>query len=304
MDLKQLAYFCAIVEEGNITAAAKRLHISQPPLSHQLMQLEEELGVILIERGTRKARLTDAGRILYERAQNILTLTSTAKQEMLALGAGRRGTLRLGTISSSGAILLGGRVRAFHDQYPDVRFEIHEGNTFELIDLLQGGVIDIAIVRTPFRAPDCERIELAAEPMVFAAQSPFFDDPDAPFLPVSALQGKPLVIYRRFEELICQTLRAEKITPDILCLNDDARTSVMWASAGLGVAVVPQSISTIFGGKQGFLCKKIDDKRLETKITAIWKKDSYLSPIAEGFLAFFAWEYQKSGPMGRKEEIT
>lgn len=293
MDLKQLAYFCAIVEEGNITAAAKRLHISQPPLSHQLMQLEEELGVILIERGARKVRLTDAGRILYERAQNILTLTSTAKQEMLALGAGSRGTLRLGTISSSGAVLLGGRVRAFHDQYPDVRFEIHEGNTFELIDLLQGGVIDIAIVRTPFRAPDCERIELAAEPMVFAAQNSFFDDPDAPFLPVSALRGKPLVIYRRFEELICQTLEAEKITPDILCLNDDARTSLMWASAGLGVAVVPQSISTIFGGKQGFLCKKIDDKRLETKITAIWKKDSYLSPIAEGFLAFFAWEYQK-----------
>ena len=143
MDLKQLSYFCAIAEEGNITAAAKRLHISQPPLSHQLMLLEEELGVLLLERGARKAHLTDAGRILYERAQNILTLTSTAKQEMLALGAGRRGTLRLGTISSSGAVLLGGRVRAFHDQYPDVRFEIQEGNTFELIDPVSYTHLDV-----------------------------------------------------------------------------------------------------------------------------------------------------------------
>lgn len=304
MDFKQLAYFCAIVEEGNITAAAKRLHISQPPLSYQLMQLEAELGVVLLERGARKARLTDAGRVLYERAQNILTLTSNAKQEMLALGAGSRGTLRLGTISSSGAVLLGGRVRAFHNRFPDVRFEIHEGNTFELIDLLQDGVIDLAIVRTPFRAPGCERIELAAEPMVYAAQGSFFDNKNAPSLPLGALQGKPLVIYRRFEQLICETLRAEQIEPDILCLNDDARTSLMWASAGLGVAIVPESISTIFGGKRGFLCKKIDDPRLETKITAIWKKDSYLSRIAEGFLSFFAREDQNNHPVrGRKEEI-
>lgn len=290
MDLKQLSYFCAIAEEGNISAAAKRLHISQPPLSHQLMLLEEELGVLLLERGARKARLTDAGRILYERAQNILTLTSTAKQEMLALGAGRSGTLRLGTISSSGAVLLGGRVRAFHDQYPDVRFEIHEGNTFELIDLLSDGVIDLAIVRTPFRAPDCERIELASEPMVFAAQADYFDDPNAPFVPLKSLQGKPLVIYRRFEELIRETLKTQQIEPTILCLNDDARTSLMWAASGLGVAVVPQSISTVFGGKPGFICKEIAEKRLETKITAIWKKDGYLSPIAKGFLSFFTWE--------------
>lgn len=301
MDLKQLSYFCAIAEEGNITAAAKRLHISQPPLSHQLMLLEEELGVLLLERGARKAHLTDAGRILYERAQNILTLTSTAKQEMLALGAGRRGTLRLGTISSSGAVLLGGRVRAFHDQYPDVRFEIQEGNTFELIDLLSDGVIDIAIVRTPFRAPGCERIELAAEPMVFAAQERFFDDLDSPCVPLSALCAKPLVIYRRFEQLIRETLKVEQMEPDILCLNDDARTSLMWAAAGLGVAIVPQSISTIFGGRQGFICKQIAEKRLETKITAIWKKDGYLSPIAKGFLSFFAWEEQQKLPeQGRK----
>ena len=89
--------------------------------------------------------------------------------------------------------------------------------------------------------------------------------------------------------------------PDILCLNDDARTSLMWAAAGLGVAIVPQSISTIFGGRQGFICKQIAEKRLETKITAIWKKDGYLSPIAKGFLSFFAWEEQQKLPeQGRK----
>ncbi|MFC6605123.1 LysR family transcriptional regulator [Ectobacillus funiculus] len=74
LDIKQLAYFLAIAEEGNITKAAERLHIAQPPLSQQLKLLEEELGVVLMERSTRKIQITDAGRLLQNRAKQIIEL--------------------------------------------------------------------------------------------------------------------------------------------------------------------------------------------------------------------------------------
>ena len=92
MDLRQLSYFTAIVDEGSISAAAKKLHISQPPLSNQMKSLEAELGVTLFERGLRSITLTDAGKLMYERANTILDMASAAKMEIDSLGNGLRGT--------------------------------------------------------------------------------------------------------------------------------------------------------------------------------------------------------------------
>ena len=83
MELRQLHYFVTIVNEGNISQAAKRLHISQPPLSHQMKLLEEELGVTLFERGSRRIRLTLPGKALYEKALAILDLSALAKTEII-----------------------------------------------------------------------------------------------------------------------------------------------------------------------------------------------------------------------------
>ena len=136
MDIKQLTYFVAIVEEGSITSASKRLHISQPPLSNQLKILEEEIGVKLMERGPRNITLTEAGKLLYNRAINILKLTDATTRELCDLKKGVQGTISLGTVSSSGAVLLNRRVIEFNKAYPNIKFHIHEGNTFELIELI------------------------------------------------------------------------------------------------------------------------------------------------------------------------
>ena len=94
MDLKQLQYFVAIAEAGSITAAAKKLHLSQPPLSMQLKLLEEEMGTLLIERGPRSVTLTDAGRLLYRHAKQILTMADNALHDLADFNQGLRGTLR------------------------------------------------------------------------------------------------------------------------------------------------------------------------------------------------------------------
>ena len=106
MNLKQMEYFVAIVNEGNISAAAKSLHISQPPLSAQMKLLEDELGVVLFERGSRSIFLTEAGKVFYEKALHILHLTTAVSDELQQMGQGLRGPLHMGVISSVRSPLL------------------------------------------------------------------------------------------------------------------------------------------------------------------------------------------------------
>lgn len=288
MDLKQLTYFVTIVEEGNITSAAKKLHIAQPPLSHQLKQLEEELQVRLLDRGARKVTLTDAGRILYKRANHILELADTAKKEVSDIQNKQNSTLSLGTISSSGTALLNERMTKFHRSFPNVRFEIHEGNTYELIELLHAGIIEVGIVRTPFPAEGFDSVYLEPEPMAAVYHSHFFSF-DKEMIRLEELKRKPIILYRRFENLIHSCCIEKGFEPDVFCKNDDARTTLMWANKGLGIGMVPMSASKIIRG-ENMICKAIDEPKLCTKIGAIWRKQKYLSSAAQSFLLFFGKE--------------
>ena len=114
MDIRKLVYFLTIAEEGNISRAVERLHISQPPLSQQLKLLEEELGIVLIGRNTRKMHITDAGRLLQNRAKQIIELMEKTVKELRDLKEGLQGTLSIGTISSAGEMLLSIKIQSFH----------------------------------------------------------------------------------------------------------------------------------------------------------------------------------------------
>ena len=106
MDIKDMRAFYAIVEEGNISHAAQRLDIAQPALSRQMKRLETSLGVQLFERGSRRIRLTDAGRVMYSRVEHILGMVDGTVREITEIGSGIAGSVRLGTITTSGALLL------------------------------------------------------------------------------------------------------------------------------------------------------------------------------------------------------
>ena len=287
MNIKQLQYFVTIVESGTITAAARKLGISQPPLSAQMKLLEEELGVTLMERGARQVRLTDAGRILYRRAIAIVELTDTTLKELTDFRTGNAGILRLGTVSSCGIGLLKSKMAAFRQKFPDVRFEIYEGNTLDLADKIQNGMIDLAIVRAPFRSEEFSCIFLEEEPMVAVGEEHFFAKLPWDSATLSDLAGLPLICYRRWESLIRASFEEEGVRPDIYCLNDDARTSLMWAAAGLGVAIVPRSICSAVS-RNGMVYKKIREKGMYTRMAAIRKKGGYCSPLMQEFLMIFS----------------
>lgn len=287
MELKQMRIFCTIVEEGSISAAAQKLHLAQPPVSIQLKKLEDELGVQLIERGARRIQLTQAGRTLYPHARRILQMEQAAAQEVEDCGKGRQGVLRLGTVSSSGTALLHGRVQAFAARYPQVRFWLYEANTFELIEQLRAGVIEVAVVRTPFPDEGMECAYLADEPMAAVATERWLS-PGEQAIPLTQIAQHPWIYYRRFETLITQCCEQEGIRPDILCKNEDARTTLLWAQAGLGVGIMPLSATRIAIGSQGMVIRTLAEPRLRTRLAAIRVKTHYQSAAAKQFLRLFA----------------
>jgi DNA-binding transcriptional LysR family regulator len=286
MDLRQLAYFLAIAEEGNITRAAERLHISQPPLSQQLKLLEEELGVVLMERSTRKLQITDAGRLLQNRAKQILELTEKTAKELNDLKEGLQGTLSIGTISSAGETLLTLKIQRFHEKYPGVDFHIRESGTFEILELIKGGVVEIGIIRTPISHDIFEYINLPDEPMVAGALGDLFWDGNMGCMDLTGLKGKPLLMHNRYTNDIEEACRKAGFEPRIICRIDDTRAMLSWANAGMGIAIIPRDmIGLLPDVKLDY--REITEESLVTRTVIIWMKNRYLSTSARHFLEFF-----------------
>ncbi len=135
MELRHLRYFVAVAEEKNFTRAAERLHIAQPPLSRQIQQLEEELAVQLIEKGSRPLRLTEAGRFFYAHAQELLAKAADLKTMTQRVGKIER-TLSIGFVASTLYGLLPEIVRRFRERYQAVEISFHEMTTMEQLQAL------------------------------------------------------------------------------------------------------------------------------------------------------------------------
>lgn len=283
MDIRTLQYFVTIVESGNFSSAAKKLHMTQPPLSRQIQNLESELGIMLMERGPRNIILTDAGKKLYEYAQIMINLSDIAVRDIQDFSSGKKGQLRIGCASSCNDLLLSIISRDFSVKFPEITYQIFEKNTFELIDLLEKNIIEIAIVRSPFPNKDTLQSEIIMkENFVAAARPDFFEDENAPFDP-KELSGKPVILYRRWEAFLKNYFKNRDISPEYLCSNDDARTSLAWAKEGMGIALLPYS--TVYNIRdKSILYKNIDQSNLNTDISIAWKNSNYVSHALKNFI--------------------
>ena len=278
MDLKQLSYFVAIAEEGSITAAARRLYLSQPPLSTQMKLLEQELGCQLFERGRNAIRLTEQGAILYRHAVTLLEISRAAKDEVLASTGEVRGTLRLGVVSSVVSAHAAGWIARFSQAYPKVRVELFEANTYDLLEKLHNRIIHLAIVRTPFRGDRVACRKLLDEPML--AIGPQAMLPEAQVSP-EALCALPLISYRRWESILRQYFEEYGLAVSFRALCDDARTAVCLAEAGLGVCVAPQSAASLPRG-QGLVARPLT-RPLRSEIALVFPEEGRLPAAARRF---------------------
>ena len=284
MDIKQLINFITIVEEGNITKAAQKLHISQPPLSNQLKALEEELGVKLIERGSRKVTLTDVGNLLYKRGKDMVNVFESTLNEVEDFKSGIEGVLKIGAVSTCNQFIPNELISPYAKQYPKVKFELYEGNTYEVVDMIERGIVDIGVVRTPFNSENLCCLNLRKEPMVVVVNKngEKFGFEYREKIDLKDLDGKPIVIYRRYEKLIMDVLQLNKVKANIYCLNDDSRTTIAWAQAGLAIGIVPKSI--IDNSNKEIEVYELDEEELKTQISVAWMENKYLHRSARNLL--------------------
>ncbi len=276
MELKQLTYFCQIVRSGSISEAARHLHMSQPPLSYQIHQLEAEMGTALFQRSSQGVSLTEAGKVLYNRAGDLLRYAASTRLEVEK--AGQKRILRIGITPTTVGIMLP-YIRQFVQKHPDVNFEVRDGISISLFHDLLDGVIDISVVRTPLHLEEVESACLGTEPMI--AVSAARQGGVSP-IGLEALTERPLILYRRYEALVLDAFRAKGLEPELFCICDDPRDAVLWAEAGLATAVFPQSMERHC---RGLTVQTLQEAALETQILLIWKKGRRPVPVVQDFLA-------------------
>lgn len=288
MEIKQLTYFVTVVHMGNISSAAKKLHISQPPLSLQMKLLEEELGVVLFERGARRIVLTECGKLFYERAMTVLNILDHTQDEVQNLNSGVSGLLRIGLISSASPYFIGNVLEEFCRQWQEIHFSFSEGNTYQLLELLQENVIELAVVRTPFSMDGFEGIRMKKEPMMAVGMPEFFETckkGENNTISLRELSGVPLILYRRWEEVLRDAFAKAVCEMNVRCKVDDARTALLCAQKGFGVGIMPASIVPM-DREDGTMRLKIDCEELNSSILLLHAKNKQLSGAAQALVQY------------------
>ena len=274
MELRQLEYFREIASTGSINEAARHLNMSQPPLSYQIRQLENELNVKLFDRTSKGVTLTEAGKLLYDRSGNLLEYARSTELEVSKTGKKR--ILRIGLTPTTVDTIMP-YISQFSKKNPDVNFEVHDGITYLLNNYLLNGILEIDVASTQLRVDDGSWMILCSEPMI-AVSAP---ENTASSLKLADLLHRPLILYRRYEELIMNTFHAQNMNPDIFCVCDDPRGAMLWAKENLATAIFPQSMASLCDG----LCiQELDEPDLVTKILLIWAKRKKPVPLVQEFL--------------------
>ena len=298
MDLKRLQYFVTVADKGSVSAAARELFMSQPPLSMQIQALEEEMGIPLFDRMGKGMKLTEAGKTLYDRACTLLDLSRSLKNEIQDLRTGTAGTIRMGIVSSLCNSFFFQWIRNFCDQYQNVRLQLHEANTYQLLDMVRTNQVELAFVRTPFSAPDLKIRPFFQERICAVGQASFFEGVEGPQLSLKQLSKMPLMLYRRWEKFLYQTFQAAALSPRVVCINDDARTTLCLAETGLGVGIVPRSI--LHGSMEGMRFFPLENPALSSQVCAVFREDVYMSRITRNFLQFIPGVLQDTEEMQEK----
>lgn len=256
MELRHLRYFITVAELLNFTKSAAKLHVAQPALSRQIHDLEEELGVVLFERSSRYVRLTAAGKAFVTEARTVLQSAEVAAQTARAFATGERGELHIGYAPSLTVEVLPKALEAFEQRYPRVRVTLHDLSVLEMVQGLNGGAVDTALMAKPLtqQLRGLAFDELRTYPVRIAVRN---NHPLARAKGVSLAQlaQEPLIVYSRAEypdyhEWIRGVFeQARQVVPQNAEEHDSGTSIVAAVEAGRGLALVPSILSSVAGGR-------------------------------------------------------
>ncbi len=284
--IKDMRAFFAIVEEGNISHAAQRLGMAQPALSRQMKHLEENLHVKLFERGSRRIRLTEAGQVLYNRVETILGMVDGTVREISEIGNGSKGVIRIGTITTSGAMILPDLIARYHSEFPDVTFEIWEAEGARILELLDSRIIEIAITRTQVDNLAYQMLVLPNEPLVMVMNSRNICGKSAETIRLSELKGEPLIVPLRWKSNLVAECKKLDFEPKIICVSDSIVQDLLMVKMNLGLAMIPVSSKRLLTDGD-LIYKRIIEPEMTTHTVVAWLKNQTLSTSCKNFLEMF-----------------
>ena len=286
MNIRLLKYFLTIAEEENITRAAKKLNMTQPPLSRQLKQFEDELGIILFERGKRKMQLTEAGYFLKSRGKDILELIEKTEEQLQERCNGKSGTISIGSIETAGASILPLLIAKFNREFPQIGFNVWNGNTDDIIERLDKEILDIGIVREPSDTKRYEIVWLQEEPWaVFMHKDyPLAQNSDST-IELSAVVNERLIIPSRsiYGPEINHWFDIIGAKPNIFCVYNALMSAIVLVRQKAGIALCPITAKNILSDDT-LVYKKVVHPAVSSRSAIIWKKYKYLSCAANNFL--------------------
>lgn len=302
MELRHIRYFIAVAEEMNFTRAAARLCIAQPPLSRQIQDLEAELGAKLFVRKPHSLQLTEEGMLFRQYALQVLDLVDKSTEDIRDMKKGLQGTLYLASVEGHAPHLLSGWMADFHKKYPDVQFNLWNGNSDDVAGRVSKGLCELAIITEPYNAEGVNAIPVYREPWV--AMMPL-DHPlaqkEGDSISFHDLAGYDLIIPSRQSRLqeVQTWFGASGDAPVVRCRIAHTLSAYELTRQGVGVAIYPASIKDI-ASSESICTKRLMEPEVFASYVLIWSKEKILSKVAQEFLDFVK-EMLEQGPEEENE---
>jgi DNA-binding transcriptional LysR family regulator len=253
MELRHLRYFIAVAEEESVTRAAARLHVSQPPLSRQIRDLEDELGVALFDHGPKALRLTEAGRVFLVEARAAVQRVDEAVQTVKAVASGQLGEIHVGYAPSLTVELLPRTLRFFHEENPSVRVQLYDMSTREMLRGLGDGKLDIALlIEVPRKVLTGIVFKGLRRYGVWLAVHPAHPLARARKVSLEQLANEQLIAYTRadypeYHSWLSELFAPLKRRPPVAEEHDGATSLIASVESGRGVALVQQGFDRLSG---------------------------------------------------------
>jgi LysR family transcriptional regulator, hydrogen peroxide-inducible genes activator len=286
MELHQLRYFVAVVRTGNFSRAAEQCHVSQPSLSQQIQKLEDELGERLFERLRTRACLTAPGATLHERAVRILAEVEAATREASEARALARGSVTVGALPTIAPYLLPLVLPRFSQEFPGVEVVVHEDTTAQLLRLLAGCELDLALASLPIHDPRAQTETLFSEELLLALP------PDHPLAKKTSIRARDLederfILMKEGHCLGDQVLNfctRRDFHPTVLCRSAQIETIRALVATGMGISLIPAMACPL--ARLPRICyRSLAPPLPQRVIVAVWLKDRRPSRAARAFQA-------------------
>ena len=288
MELRHLRYFVAVAEEENVSRAALKLHVSQPGLSRQIRDLEDEIGFQLFERSAKSLRLTEAGKVFLHEAHAVLLHAEDAVKKARAVSGGTSGEINVGYAPSLTVQILPQALRKFQEQFPNVRVALHDLSTEEMLSQLGEKKLQVALTVKPpaklLRGLNCA--ELARYEMCVAVA------PKHPLAKLKAISleqiaAEPLIAYSRkdypeYHTMLEKLFAPVRRKPRIVGEHDSVTSLIAAVESGCGFALVPSCVACMVGARLKLL--PLRPALPPIPVVAIWRNESE-TELVKSFIA-------------------